>query len=131
MHQGTFTQKQREAISDAIHHAMIEALAIPQDDRMHFFHELPEGSIFHDDVIFGKPRTNRLIFITFSFNNRTADTKNALFESVVRHLERTAGVNRDEVILRVIETAKENWWGSGRSVDPKTGYDSRMTTVIE
>lgn len=108
---------------------MIEALAIPEDDRIHFFHELPEGSMFHDEVMFGRTRSSRLIFVTFSFNVRTAATKSVLFDTVVRHLDETAGVHPDEVILRVLETAKENWWASGRTVDPATGYDSRMTVV--
>jgi phenylpyruvate tautomerase PptA (4-oxalocrotonate tautomerase family) len=129
MHQGAYTPAQRQDISNALHDAMIEALAVPVDDRLHFFHELPEGSIFHDDTIFGRPRSSRLMFVTFSFNVRRAETKQALFDCAVRHLDKTAGVHEDEVVFRVLETAKENWWGSGRTVDPVTGYDSRMTVV--
>lgn len=129
MHEGVYTPQQRRAISDAIHDAMIETLAIPKDDRIHFFHELPAGSIFHDDVMFAKPRTERLFFLTFSFNDRSAQLKNALYESTVRHLAETAGVNSDEVVMRIVETASENWWADGRSIDPETGYDTRMKNV--
>ncbi|AGL16453.1 tautomerase family protein [Actinoplanes sp. N902-109] len=62
MHQGVTTADQRRAISDAIHAAMVEVLVIPPDDRFHFFHENPEGTMFHDDVAFGKPRSNRLMW---------------------------------------------------------------------
>jgi len=129
LHEGAFDPAERKTISDAIHDAMIESLAIPSDDRIHFFHELPEGSLFHDDTMFGRPRSSRLMFITFSFNVRKAATKSALFDCVLRHLEVTAGVHADEVVFRVLETAKENWWASGREVDPVTGYDARMTAV--
>lgn len=126
LHEGVTTPAQRQAISDAIHAAMAEVLGIPDDDRFHFFHELPAGSIFHEDTVFGVARTSRLLFITLSFNERTADTKNALFESLVRQLNAIGGWQRDEVMFRVIETARENWWASGRAVNPDTGYDERM-----
>ncbi|WP_405773833.1 tautomerase family protein [Streptomyces sp. NBC_00859] len=131
LHQGVTTRDQRKAISDAIHAAMVETLVIPDDDRFHYFHEFPEGSVFHDDVVFGLPRSERLMGITLSFNNRTAETKNALFESMVKHLLQIAGVPREDVVLRILETARENWWAAGRVVDPNTGYDERMTATAD
>ena len=53
-----------------------------------------EGTVFHEDVVFGIPRSDRLMCITLSFNNRTAETKKALFESLVKHLQQKAGVPR-------------------------------------
>jgi phenylpyruvate tautomerase PptA (4-oxalocrotonate tautomerase family) len=127
LRQGVTTPEQRKAISDAIVSAMIEVLAIPADDRFHVFHELPDGDMFHESVAFGKPRTDRLMFITLSFNHRTPDVKSALFASLVRHLRDTAGVPSEDVVFRILETARENWWADGRVVNPETGYDERMT----
>lgn len=127
--QGVTTPEQRKAMSDAILSAMIEVLAIPADDRFHVFHELPEGSMFHDSVVFGVPRTERLMFVTLSLNHRTPEVKKALFESLVRHLREIAGVPSEDVAFRIIETAQENWWADGRVVDPATGYDERMTVI--
>lgn len=129
LRQGVTTPEQRKSISDAIVAAMIEVLAIPADDRFHVFHELPEGCMFHEAVAFGKPRTDRLMFVTLSLNHRTPEVKNALFESLVRHLRDIAGVPSEDVVFRIVETARENWWADGRVVDPKTGYDERMTVV--
>lgn len=131
LHQGVTTRDQRKAISDAIHSAMIETLAIPDDDRFHFFHEFPEGTMFHDDVVFGVPRSQRMMCITLSFNNRTAETKKALFESLTRHLQESAGVPPEDVAFRILETPRENWWAAGRVVDPDTGYDERMSSIVE
>lgn len=131
LHQGVTTRDQRKAISDAIHTAMVETLVIPDDDRFHYFREFPEGSVFHEDVVFGLPRSERLMCITLSFNNRSADTKKALFESLVKHLQEIAGVPREDVALRILETARENRWAAGRVIDPSTGYDERMTSIIE
>ncbi|GAB2476118.1 tautomerase family protein [Jatrophihabitans fulvus] len=129
LHAGAYTADERRAISDALHEAMIEALGIPEDDRIHAFHEFGADTLFHSDVMFTIPRTDRMIFVTFSFNVRSAGAKARLFDTVVEHLGRTAGVGPDEVMIRVLETAKENWWASGRTVDPATGYDSRMAVV--
>jgi phenylpyruvate tautomerase PptA (4-oxalocrotonate tautomerase family) len=131
LHQGVTTRDQRKTISDAIHAAMVETLAIPDDDRFHFFHEFPEGTAFHEDVVFGIPRSNRLMCITLSFNDRTTDTKKALFESLVKHLQEKAGVPKEDVAFRILETARENWWAAGRVIDPATGYDERMTSIVE
>ena len=130
LHQGVTTPDQRKAISDALHAAMVETLAVPDDDRFHFFHEFPEGSVFHEDVVFGIPRSKQLMCITLSFNHRTAETKSALFESLVKHLQLIAGVPREAVAFRILETARENWWAAGRVVDPDTGYDERMTSIV-
>lgn len=131
LHQGLTTRDQRKAISDAIHSAMVETLAIPDDDRFHFFHEFPEGTMFHDDVVFGIPRSQRMMCITVSFNNRTAETKKALREALTRHLEQTAGVPPEDVAFRILETPRESWFAAGRVVNPNTGYDERMTSIVE
>lgn len=131
LHQGVTTRDERKAISDAIHAAMIETLTVPDDDRFHYFHEFPEGTVFHEDVAFGLPRTNRLMSITLSFNDRTPETKKALFESLVKHLQEKAAVPQEDVAFRILETARENWWAAGRVIDPNTGYDERMTPGTE
>jgi len=128
-HAGATTAEDRQKISDAIQTAMKEVLGILDDDRLHFFHEFSAGEVFHEDVIFGLPRADRLLMVMFSLNERTAEVKNALYESAVKHLEAVAGWQRDEVMFRVIETASENWWADGRVVDPNTGYDERMTNA--
>ncbi|MDG3012073.1 tautomerase family protein [Rhodococcus sp. D2-41] len=125
------TVEHRKAISDGLHEAMQEILDIPDDDRFHVFHELSEGDLVHEPVVFGIPRTtSRMLLITLSFNERSPEQKNALFAAVVRRLEEHAGVRRDELPLRVVETARENWWGDGRVVNPQTGYDERMTPAV-
>lgn len=69
--------------------------------------------------------------ITLSFNIRTAETKSALFESLVRHLEEIAQVPREDVAFRILETSRENWWAAGRVINPDTGYDERMASIVE
>ncbi len=127
LHAGTTTADQRRAVSDALHEAMKEALAIPDDDRFHVFYEHEDGFFFHEDVVFGIPRDTGLMCITLSFNDRPADQKERLYAAIERNLRERAGVARDRIAVRVLETARENWWAAGRVVDPATGYDERMS----
>lgn len=126
LHAGTSTPERRRAMSDGIHQAMVEVLGIPADDRFHVFHELPEGSMFHDDTVFGKSRTDRFMFLTLSFNHREPAQKDALFGALVQQLGEHAEVDPEDLLIRIVETARENWWADGRVVDPTTGYDQRM-----
>jgi len=129
LHEGVYNRDQRRAISDGIHQAMIDVLAIPEDDRYHYFTEYPVGSVFRDEIAFGIPRTDKLIYITFSFNERTPEVKDALFKAVVDQVGQRAGLLPRDFIIRILETARENWWAEGRLINPETGYDQRMTNV--
>jgi phenylpyruvate tautomerase PptA (4-oxalocrotonate tautomerase family) len=119
----------KKAVSDAIHHAMIEAFAIPEDDRFHVFHEKRPEDMLQEPVSFGIERTPRCMLIQLAFNERTPEAKQALYESIVRHLGTEAGVPIEDIMIMVIETARENWWVHGRIVNPQTGYDARMQVV--
>jgi phenylpyruvate tautomerase PptA (4-oxalocrotonate tautomerase family) len=131
VHEGATTPERRQAISDALHSAMQNVLDIPADDRFHVFTEHPAGTMFHEGVVFGIPRDENLMFITFSFNNRSVEQKERLYAAVIRELEGRAGVTRDQVLIRVLETASENWWASGRVVNPATGFDERMDAAVD
>jgi hypothetical protein len=124
---GTTTADERRAVSDALHEAFKEVLLVPEDDRFHVFYEHEEGFFFHEDVAFGLPRDKGLMCITLSFNDRPAELKQRLYAAIENHLHDRAGVTRDGFALRVLETARENWWVAGRVVNPETGYDTRMT----
>lgn len=127
LHAGSTTAQDRRNISDAIHEALKETLGIPDDDRFHTFTEYEDGYFFHEDVVFGLPRDNRLMLVSLSFNDRSAEVKAELFRALVRRMAEHAGVTSDRFAVRIVETARENWWADGRVVNPETGYDERMT----
>ncbi|MFD5819758.1 tautomerase family protein [Streptomyces sp. NPDC059618] len=128
LRQGT-TPEHRRDVSSALHKAMVDVLKIPQDDQFHVFHEVTPDNFVIQPVVFGLPRSERAMFIQLTFNQRTAEQKNELFRAIVDNLRRFAGVPEEDVMIMVLETARENWWAAGRVVDPGTGYDARMTHV--
>lgn len=123
------TPEDRRAISGGIHAAMIEVLKVPEDDQFHVFNELDESAMIYQPVSFGRPRSDRFMFIQLYFNPRSDDVKANLFSAIVGNLRDRAGLSEDDIALVVIETGRANWWASGRIVNPETGYDERMTEV--
>jgi len=128
LRQGT-TPEHRRNVSAAMHKAMVDVLKIPQDDQFHVFHEVTPDNFHLQPVAFGLPRSERTMFIQLSFNQRTAEQKNELFQAIVNNLRLFADVPEEDIMMVAFETARENWWAAGRVVDPETGYDARMTDV--
>lgn len=128
LRQGT-TPEHRRLISEALHKSMVDVLKIPQDDQFHVFHEVTPDNFVIQPVVFGLPRGERAMFIQLAFNQRTPQEKSKLFQAIVANLRLYADVPEEDVLMMIVETARENWWAAGRVVNPETGYDERMTEV--
>ncbi len=113
-------------IAKGIKRALREVLMLPEDDynQITFEHE-PENMIY-DPNFFGLPRSERMVFISMSFNHRSAELKAQLFDQVARNVVEEADLRIEDVMMNIIETARENWWAHGRTINPETGFDSRM-----
>ncbi|MGW5110172.1 tautomerase family protein [Nocardia sp. NPDC004123] len=128
LRQGT-TPEYRRNVSAALHKAMVDVLKIPQDDQFHVFLEVTPDNFHMQPIVFGLPRGERTMLIQLSFNQRTAEQKNELFQEIVANLRVFADVPEEDILMMILETARENWWAAGRVVDPETGYDARMTDI--
>ena len=116
----------RKAISSGIHKAMIENLHLPEDDYFQITHELePENFVF-DANFFGHHRSERMVVLQFFFNARSPAVKESFYNEVADNLVRDAGLRREDIMINIVEPAPQNWWIFGRTVDPETGFDSRM-----
>ncbi len=115
----------RAALTEGIHRAMVDVLGIPEDDYFHVTHELKPENLRYDPNYFGVPRGDGAVLIRLSFNARAAVTKQNLFEAIADRLT-VEGLRREDLFMTIVETVPENWWAAGRSIDEKTGTDSRM-----
>ncbi|WP_399094436.1 tautomerase family protein [Streptomyces sp. BBFR2] len=120
----------RRDVSLAVHRSMVAVLGIPEDDRFHHIHELSPDNVQTEPIAFGIPRGERTLAVQMFFNPRPPEVKAALFAAVRDRLRDTAGVPEEDLFLCVVETAAENWWAAGRTVDPATGYDVRMSAAF-
>ena len=128
LREGT-TAEHRQAIASAIQKGMIDVLNIPDDDYFQVTHELDAENLIFDRNFFGVARSDDAVIVRLSFNARPAAAKQALFEAIADNIVDSAGLDRNDLFMTIVETAPENWWANARTVDAVTGTDSRMSTA--
>jgi 4-oxalocrotonate tautomerase len=103
------------AISQAIHRAMVETIAVPADDRFQVIHEHSPETLIADRRYLGIERTDKIVLIQITLNvGRTLEQKRALYRAIAEQLEDRAGVRREDVLVSLLEIPKENWsFGNG------------------
>jgi 4-oxalocrotonate tautomerase len=62
----------RKALSDGVHRAMIETIAIPPDDCFQVITECPSEALVYDPQYLGVHRSDRVVFVqvTLSFGRK-------------------------------------------------------------
>lgn len=116
LRQGT-PPEYRKALADGVHRAMIEALAIPPDDRFQVITEHEADAIVYDSQYLGVRRSDRIVFvqITLSFG-RKPQQKRKLFKRMAEILEQAPGLPPQDLLINLVETSWENWsFGNGEA----------------
>jgi 4-oxalocrotonate tautomerase len=121
------TPEYRKAVSEAVHESMRQVFQIPEDDFFHVVHDLEPGDMLHPPTFFGLERSADTVIIRMTFNRRPPAQKATLFDTVADRLVAALGMRREDILMTVLETAAENWWVHGRTIDPDTGFDIRMS----
>ena len=108
-------------ISEAIHGAVIESLALPVDKRFHRFFALDE-----DDFLFPSDRSKRYLILEISmFEGRSIETKKQLTRALFRNLS-ALDFNSQDVEITIFETPRHNWGIRG-----KCGDELGLNYVVE
>jgi 4-oxalocrotonate tautomerase len=105
----------RKAIADGVHRAMIDAIAIPPDDRFQVIDEYSPDHLIYDPKYLGVDRSDRVVFvqITMSFG-RKPQQKRVLYQRMAERLAQSPGLGPQDLVINLIETAWENWsFGNG------------------
>jgi phenylpyruvate tautomerase PptA (4-oxalocrotonate tautomerase family) len=105
----------RRAIADGVHRALVAAAGVPADDRFQVVQEVPAESLIWDPAYLGRTRTADVVFIQVFLNvGRTVDVKTALYAKIAEELGAAPGVRADDVLVSLVEVARENWsFGGG------------------
>jgi hypothetical protein len=97
----------RGAVSDAIHRAVVEALAFPEDKRAHRFITFEP-----DDMVFppapGRTADYTIIEISL-FEGRSIDTRKRLIRLLFAYLKADAGLTPVNLEITLTETPRHNW----------------------
>lgn len=109
----------RTAISDAVHGAVMAALAYRAEKRFHRFIGLEP-----EDFIYPADRGPDYTIIEVSmFEGRSEEAKRALIRELFTRLEAEAGLKPHSVEITITETPKVNWGIRGMNAeDLALGY---------
>ena len=104
------SQAFRSALMEEIYIAMRESIGIPEDDRFATITELEPGNYNSSGNYAGVNRTENVIFIQITLNaGRTVELKKALYAAVAQRLSKNPGVRPEDIVISLIEVAKEDW----------------------
>jgi 4-oxalocrotonate tautomerase len=106
-----------KALADGVHRAMIEALAIPPDDRFQVITEHPPEGLVYDQQYLGVHRSDKIVFvqITMSFGRKPMQ-KRKLYQRMAEILAGSPGLPPQDLLINLVEVSWENWsFGNGQA----------------
>lgn len=105
-----------QAISDAVHRAMLAAFEVPERDRYQIINELKPSHLVMEDTGLDIPRTHRRILIQVVTRPRPRPQKEKFYRLVCDELEASAGIAATDVMISMVENSDEDWsFGLGRA----------------
>jgi phenylpyruvate tautomerase PptA (4-oxalocrotonate tautomerase family) len=108
---------EHQKIGDIIHRAMVETINVPPLDRFQLITEHTKSDFIFDPQYLNVARTDGLIMIQITLNSgRTTEMKKALYRRIAEHLHQELQVRKEDVLISLVEVAKENWsFGNGEA----------------
>jgi 4-oxalocrotonate tautomerase len=106
-----------DAISDAVHEAMVALLDVPHRDRFQIITERSPGYLRFDPNYLDIDRDEGFLLIRITLaTGRTTDAKQAFYERLAELLAERTGMRTENLAVVMIETGREDWsFGRGRA----------------
>ena len=107
----------RKALADGVHRAMIEALAIPPDDRFQVITEHGREGLVYDPQYLGVKRSDNVVLVQITLSaGRKPQQKRKLFKRTAEILAESPGLKPQDLVINLVEVAWENWsFGNGEA----------------
>ena len=107
----------RKALGNGVHRAMIEALAIPPDDRFQVITEHAAEGLIYDPQYLGIHRSDKVVFVQISLSaGRKPQQKRKLFKRMAEILAESPGLKPQDLVINLVEVVWENWsFGNGEA----------------
>ena len=103
------TRRQVQAITDAIHRALVEVFEIPVRDRFQVVNQLDYGSIVAEDAGLGFDRTEGIVMIQiFTQRGRSDNQKQRLYACIASNLS-LIGVAERDIFIGYQENGPSDW----------------------
>jgi len=116
LQEGT-TPEYRAALGDGVHRAMVEALAVPADDRFQVISECSPENLVYDAQYLGIKRSSRVVFVQITLSaGRKPMQKRKFYKRMAEILEKSPGLNPADLVINLVEVTWENWsFGNGEA----------------
>jgi 4-oxalocrotonate tautomerase len=107
----------RKSIGEGVHRAMIEALAIPPDDRFQVITEHPADGLVYDPQYLGVQRSENVVFVQITMSaGRKPQQKRKLYKRMAEILAESPGLRPADLVINLVEVSWENWsFGNGEA----------------
>lgn len=107
----------RQSIGEIVYRAMVGVLNAPEDDKFQVLTDHPNGDLNVAQSYLGIEHTSDAILIQITLNlGRSIEQKRAFYRRVADDLNAQLGLRREDVIINLVETGKENWsFGNGEA----------------
>jgi 4-oxalocrotonate tautomerase len=111
------TPEYRKALGDGVHRALVEAIAIPPDDRFLVISEHAGSDLTFDPQYLGVHRSDRFVLVQITLSaGRKPQQKRNLFKRIAEILAESPGLPPQDLMTVLVETAWENWsFGNGEA----------------
>ena len=109
--------EQLRAAGDAVHAAVADVLKVPPDDKFQVLVAHSPVGLNVAPSYLGVDHSEALVVVQVTLNGgRSVEVKRAFYRRVADDLHAAVGVRREDVIISLIEVAKENWsFGNGEA----------------
>jgi phenylpyruvate tautomerase PptA (4-oxalocrotonate tautomerase family) len=107
----------RKALGDGVHRALVEAMAIPPDDRFQIITEHPREGIVFDPQYLGIHRSDNVVFVQITLSaGRKPLQKRKLYKRMAEILAEAPGLKPQDLVINLVEVVWENWsFGNGEA----------------
>ena len=105
----------RKTLGEIVYQAMRDVIDVPENDKFQIITEHPPGGLNVAESYLGNRYSKDVILIQITISlGRSVEKKQALYKRIADDLNTRLQVRRDDVMINLVEVAKENWsFGGG------------------
>ena len=105
----------RKTLGEIIYQAMREVINVPANDKFQIITEHAAEELNVAENYLGNTYSKDILLIQITLNfGRTVEMKKAFFKKIADDIHAQLNVRRDDVVINLVEVAKENWsFGGG------------------
>jgi 4-oxalocrotonate tautomerase len=105
----------RKTVGEIIYNAMLDLINVPKDDKFQIITEHTAEDLNLAESYLGNQYSQDIILIQITLNaGRTIEMKKAFYKRIAEDLSAQLNVRQEDVVINLVEVAKENWsFGGG------------------